>query len=207
MASDTPLKIGLTGGIGSGKSTVCALFADYSIPIIDADIIARQLVEPGAPALDEIVRQFGAEILNNGALNRKKLGKIIFSDADKKARLEAILHPAIQQQLIQQAGSQQSPYCILAIPLLLETGMKDLVDRILVIDCPLELQFERVKRRDGLSDEQIKRIIASQISREERLSQADDVIDNSKSAIELAEQVKNLHNLYLSLIHSRHSPV
>ncbi len=201
MVFETPLKIGLTGGIGSGKTTVCKLFADYSIPIIDADIIARQLVEPGQPALAEIVRQFGAEVLNNDSLDRKKLGEIIFADKEKKKQLESILHPAIYQRLRQLADSQQSPYCILAIPLLLETGMDNLVDRILVIDCPLELQYDRVRQRDGLSDEQIKRIIASQISRQERLAQADDIIDNSKSSIELAEQVKNLHNLYLSLVH------
>ncbi len=201
LACDTPLKIGLTGGIGSGKTTVCQLFADYSIPIIDADIIARQLVEPGQPALDKIIKQFGPEILSDDALDRKKLGRIIFADPDKKKQLESILHPAIHQQLKQQAALQQSPYCILAIPLLLETSMENLVDRILVIDCPVELQRERVKQRDGLDDEQIDRIISSQISREERLHHADDIIDNSKSSIELAEQVKNLHNLYLSLVH------
>ncbi len=201
MVSDTPLKIGLTGGIGSGKTTVCKLFADVAIPIIDADIIARQLVEPGQPALEEIIRQFGSDVLSNGVLDRKKLGKIIFADKEKKDRLESILHPAIHQRLKQQASSQQSPYCILAIPLLFETGMENLVDRILVIDCPVELQHERVKQRDNLDEEQIARIIASQISREDRLNLADDIIDNSKSAIELAEQVKNLHNLYLSLVH------
>jgi dephospho-CoA kinase len=201
LVSETPLKIGLTGGIGSGKTTVCQLFADYSIPIIDADIIARQLVEPGQPALDEIIRQFGHDILSNDSLDRKKLGKIIFADKEKKKQLESILHPAIYQRLKQQASTLQSPYCILAIPLLLETGMEDLVDRILVIDCPVALQYQRVKQRDALSDQQIDQIIASQISRDERQKQADDIIDNSKSPIELAEQVKNLHNLYLSLVH------
>ncbi len=203
QASDPPLKIGLTGGIGSGKSTVCQLFSAFSIPIIDADIIAREVVAPGQAALAQIQQAFGDILLADGNLDRKKLGQIIFADPAKKQCLENILHPLIYQRLKTEAAAQPEPYVILAIPLLFETGMTDLVDRILVIDCPETLQFQRVKQRDQLDDAQIQRIIASQSSREERLRRADDIIDNSKSTAELAEQVKNLHNLYLSLIQSR----
>ncbi len=200
QAFDPPLKIGLTGGIGSGKSTVCKLFSAFSIPIIDADIIAREVVAPGQAALTQIQQNFGNILLADGTLDRKKLGQIIFSDPAKKQCLENILHPLIYQRLKTEAAAQFSPYVILAIPLLFETDMTDLVDRILVIDCPETLQLQRVKQRDQLDDDQIQRIIASQSSREERLGRADDIIDNSKSTAELAEQVKNLHNLYLSLI-------
>ncbi|WP_198246536.1 dephospho-CoA kinase [methane-oxidizing endosymbiont of Gigantopelta aegis] len=200
QAFNPPLKIGLTGGIGSGKSTVCKLFSAFSIPIIDADIIAREIVAPGQAALAQIQLTFGNILLADGTLDRKKLGQIIFADPAKKQCLENILHPLIYQRLKTQAAAQLSPYVILAIPLLFETDMTDLVDRILVIDCPETLQLQRVKQRDQLDDDQIQRIIASQSSREERLGRADDIIDNSKSTAELAEQVKNLHNLYLSLI-------
>jgi len=200
QASNPPLKIGLTGGIGSGKSTVCKLFAAFSIPVIDADIIARQVVAPGQAGLAQIQQNFDDILLPDGTLDRKKLGQIIFADPAKKQCLENILHPLIYQRLKTEAATQPGPYVILAIPLLFETNMTDLVDRILVIDCPEDLQFQRVKQRDRLEDEQIQRIIASQSSRQERLRRADDIIDNSKSTAELAEQVKNLHNLYLSLI-------
>jgi len=200
QASNPPLKIGLTGGIGSGKSTVCQLFSALSIPIIDADIIAREVVAPRQAALARIQQNFGDILLADGTLDRKKLGQIIFADPAKKQWLENLLHPLIYQRLKTEAATQLSPYVILAIPLLFETDMTDLVDRILVIDCPETLQLQRVKQRDQLDDDQIQRIIASQSSREERLRQADDIIDNSKSTAELAEQVKNLHNLYLSLI-------
>ena len=195
------LKIGLTGGIGSGKSTVAELFGTlYNIPVIDADIIAHQLVEPGQPALSLIQRTFGKAIINEeGALNRNKLRDTIFSDANKKEQLEAILHPLIYEKMQSQFNKQTSPYSILCIPLLMETGMTSFVDRILVIDCSVEAQINRVKQRDQLSTDRILSIINNQVSRKYRLSLADDVVDNSNSNTQLAEQVKKLHNLYINL--------
>ena len=193
------LKIGLTGGIGCGKSTIAQLFnSHYNIPVIDADIIARQLVEPEQPALTLIQQTFGKAILNNdGSLNRDKLRDCIFSSAVKKKQLEDILHPLIYSQMQSEFEKQTSAYSILCIPLLMETHMTTFVDRILIIDCPVEIQIERVIRRDQLSTHQISSIIDSQVSREYRLSHADDIIDNSNSSSQLAEQVKKLHNQYL----------
>ena len=194
------LKVGLTGGIGSGKSTVSGLFADFRIPIIDADLIARQLVEPGQPALARIRSVFGQRVINpDGSLNRSALRTIVFTDDKLKKKLESILHPLICKRIQAEAGKLNAPYCILSIPLLFETGMTHLVDRILVVDCPIETQFARVKHRDRLDDETIRAIIASQVSREFRLTRADDLIDNSQANSQLAQQVKKLHNLYLSL--------
>lgn len=192
------LKIGLTGGIGSGKSTVTALFSAYNIPVIDADIIAHQLVEPGQPALDLLQQVFGKTIINpDHSLNRNQLREIIFSDSAKKAQLEAILHPLIFQKMQSECDKQTAPYCILSIPLLIETKRTSFVDRILIIDCPVEIQVERVKLRDQLSTKRILSIISSQVPRNIRLSYADDIIDNSNSSTQLAEQVKKLHNQYL----------
>lgn len=194
------LKIGLTGGIGSGKSTVTQIFSELKAPIIDADIIAYELVGPGKPALKAIIDHFGQQILTNqNALNRKKLKEIIFSNPEQKKQLEQILHPLVFAEMESQIKQLSGPYCILSIPLLLETQMEDFVDRILVIDCPVEFQLERVKNRDQLSEDRIKAIIASQATKEQRLQAAEDVIDNSTDAQALAEQVKKLHNLYLSL--------
>jgi dephospho-CoA kinase len=194
------LKIGLTGGIGSGKSTITALFSHYHIPIIDADIIAHQLVEPKQPALEQIKKAFGCSIVDkDGALNRDELRETIFSDTEKKARLEAILHPLIFQKMQSDFDKQTSPYSILCIPLLIETEMTSFVDRILVVDCPVETQIARVKLRDQLSNERILSIISSQAPHKTRLAYADDTIDNSNSPTQLAEQVKKLHNKYLLL--------
>lgn len=198
------LKVGLTGGIGSGKSTVAALFQALNVPVIDADQIARQLVEPGQPALAQIRAQWGDTICHaDGSLNRGKLRETIFSDSEQKARLEAILHPLIFQTIEQRVAVLSGVYCLIDIPLLLETGQQAQVDRILVVDCPLETQIERVMQRNSLSYQQVAAIIANQANREYRLSCADDVIDNAKTPPCLAEQVKNLHNLYLFLGNSR----
>ena len=193
------LKIGLTGGIGSGKSTVSKLFQDLAVPVIDADMIAHQLVESGQPALLLLEQTFPNIINKNGSLNREKLRDIVFSDASEKQQLENIMHPLVYARIDSEIQKLNSHYCILAIPLLLETDMTSLVDRVLVIDCTVETQLERVRKRDGLSKQRISSIIASQISREKRLLHADDIIENSKSASQLAEQVKKLHNLYISI--------
>jgi dephospho-CoA kinase len=195
------LKIGLTGGIGSGKSTVANLFHSlYHIPLIDADVISHQLVQPNQPALLLIHKKFGASIINpDGTLNRNHLRDIIFSDPDKKKQLEAIIHPLVYQEMQSIFDNTTAPYSLLSIPLLMETQHYAFVDRILVVDCSVETQIERVKQRDQLSDERILSIIASQVSRQHRLDHADDIISNTKSSNQLAEHVKKLHNQYLNL--------
>ncbi len=191
------LKIGLTGGIGSGKSTVCRLFSELGAPIIDADIIARQLVEPNSPALKKLVRQFGKKILNpDESLNRAFLRDLVFSDKTKKAQLDQLMHPLIYDEIEKQVKGLDSAYCIIAIPLLLETQQMQRVDRIAVVDCNADTQLLRVVSRDHLKPEQVLSIIASQMPRQQRLSFANDVIDNSGSSAQLAEQVKRLHNSY-----------
>ena len=192
------LKIGLTGGIGSGKSTVCRLFSELGAPIIDADIIARQLVEPNSPALKKLVSQFGRNILNpDQSLNRAYLRDLVFSDKSKKAQLDQLMHPLIYDEIEKQVQELlDSRYCIIAIPLLLETQQMQRVDRIAVVDCNADTQLLRVVSRDQLKPEQVLSIIASQMPRQQRLTFADDVIDNSCSPAQLAEQVKRLHNSY-----------
>ncbi|MGR8929123.1 MAG: dephospho-CoA kinase [Gammaproteobacteria bacterium] len=192
------LRVGLTGGIGSGKSTVCRLFADLGIPIVDADIIARQLVEPGQPALANLVATFGNAILKqDGSLDRAELRRRIFNDTAMKQRLDELMHPLVYTKIESVVTCLHSPYCIIAVPLLVETDKTHTVDRILVVDCPVERQIERVLKRDKVSREQVEAIIAAQADRLQRLSIADDVIDNSNDPAHLAEQVKNLHNLYI----------
>jgi dephospho-CoA kinase len=194
------LKIGLTGGIGSGKSSVCALFQELGVNIIDADNIAKALVAPGLPALTQIIDQFGKEFLQaDGTLDRAKLRKLIFSDKEKKQQLENILHPLVYKQIDIEIQHSTSPYCIIAVPLLLETQKSQLFDRILVVDCSIEEQLQRVESRDKLNRTQILSIIGSQIPREQRLKRADDIIDNSANITQLAEQIKRLHNSYLLL--------
>ena len=194
------LKVGLTGGIGCGKSTVARIFAGLHVPVLDADEIAHRLVEKEQPALTQIQQTFGSAILNpDGSLNRKNLRELVFSDMKQKQKLESILHPLIYKTLQAELEQLIAPYCIISIPLLFETDMTHFVDRILVIDCPVETQIERVKVRDSLSIERIQSIIDSQVSRAFRKAQADDLIDNSDTDYRLAEQVKKLHNLYLSI--------
>ncbi|WP_340121544.1 dephospho-CoA kinase [Methylobacter svalbardensis] len=194
------LKIGLTGGIGCGKSTVARIFSELNVPVLDADEIAHRLVEKGQPALARIRQEFGPAILNpDGSLNRQNLRELVFSDHEQKQKLESILHPLIYKTLQAELEQLIAPYCIISIPLLFETGMTHLVDRILVIDCPVETQIERVKIRDNLTVARIQSIIDNQVSRAFRKAKADDLIDNSNTDYRLAEQVKKLHNLYLSL--------
>ncbi|MDD2740128.1 MAG: dephospho-CoA kinase [Methylomonas lenta] len=194
------LRVGLTGGIGSGKSTVCDLFAELGVPIVDADVIARQLVAPGQPALTKLAEVFGLSIIEqDGSLNRALLRQLAFSDLLNKQKLDAIMHPLIYDEIETQIVDLQTAYCIMAIPLLLETQKKHVVDRVLVVDCPLFIQLKRLIARDKVSTEQAEAIIALQAARETRLAAADDVIDNSASQTALAEQVKSLHNSYLLL--------
>lgn len=195
------LRIGLTGGIGSGKSTVAAILARHGVPIIDTDVIARELVEPGHPALREIVDYFGSGILDSsGRLNRGKLGELVFSDSAARHALESILHPKIRTVVAERLAKLDAPYCIVVIPLLLETGtLKSMVDRILVVDCPEEQQINRVASRDNLSETRIRSVMQAQLTRDERLRQADDVIVNDRDIAALETEVAMLHERYVAL--------
>ena len=199
------LKIGLTGGIGSGKTTVSELFADLNkdkndVAIIDTDIIAREIVKPGQPAYFKIVELFGKKILDdNAAINRKALRDIIFNDLHLKKKLEAITHPEIQQQVNQKVARLDTKYCIIVIPLLFETRSNYELDRILVIDCDKKSQLQRTTQRDGITIQDAERIIQTQKSSDYRLQHADDVITNNGSLEQLKKQVKHLHTFYLEL--------
>jgi dephospho-CoA kinase len=194
------LKIALTGGIGCGKSTVTALFKQLTVPVIDADEIAHQVVTIGQPALILIQRAFGSNSLNaDGSLNRNYIRELVFTHPEQKQKLEAIIHPLVYQTIREHIALLTAPYCIISIPLLFETNKADFVDRVLVIDCPTEIQIERVQKRDNLSRERVQSIIDSQASRTFRIAHAHDVIDNTQNNTELAQQVEKLHNLYISL--------
>ncbi|MDO3382817.1 dephospho-CoA kinase [Gilvimarinus algae] len=195
-----PFVVGLTGGIGSGKSAAAAFFAHQGVTVADADLAARAVVEPGQPSLTAISERYGKVVLQgDGTLNRRALREIIFSDPTEKAWLESQLHPAIRTQLIQELHAASSDYCLLVSPLLLETDQHTLTNRILVVDCPEEDQIYRAMLRDTASREQIQTIIASQINRQERLARADDILHNHGSLEELQAQVQTLHATYTSL--------
>lgn len=196
----TPLVVGLTGGIGSGKSTIARLFSTYGVPVIDADIIARELVSPGSPALHEIRDSFGEEyIRTDGQLDRSRLRQLVFSDTTARKRLEKILHPRVREEITNRIREISNPYCLVVIPLLLEAGQQDMVERILVVDIPVELQYERVKTRDSMTTSEISAVIASQISREERNAAADDLLVNDGPLEALEHQVAALHSKYQAL--------
>ena len=198
--SHRPLVIGLTGGIGSGKSTVAGIFKQFGIPVIDADVIAHAMVAPGQPAFQEIIEVFGPGSLDaSGAIDRNRLRKLVFSDPAQRQRLEAILHPKIRREIISLTRNVQTPYCIVVIPLLLETDQRDLVDRILVVDTELDNQIARVTMRNGLPRHEINAIIAAQAKRDSRLAAADEVINNDGSLDELAIQVRAQHKKYLKI--------
>src|SRR5688572_21515528 len=195
-----PLIIGLTGGIGSGKSEASKRFAERGILVVDADVVAHEVVEPGKPALTQIAVHFGPAILDTGGnLNRAKLREIIFSDPTEKQWLESLLHPIINAKIRRQLAEATSVYTILASPLLLETQQFKLVDRILVIDTSEQHQVERASKRDRKNEAQIKTIMQTQLSRQERCARATDIIQNHGSVGELEDQVEKLHQLYLEL--------
>jgi len=196
----SPFVVALTGGIASGKTAVSDRFAALGVPVIDTDVIAHQVVEPGQPALQEIARQFGSDILlPDGNLNRRLMRQLIFSDAAAKKQLEGILHPAIRLRVQQQIAAVTAPYCLVVIPLFTETGSYDWVDRVLVVDVDEETQVQRVMRRDGVSREQALAALAAQASRASRLALADDVILNDGSIEELQTEVDRLHAEYTRL--------
>lgn len=192
--------VGLTGGIGCGKSTVTAMFAELGVQYVDADIVAREVVMPGSVCLNAIQCYFGDSILqSNGELNRAALRQRIFSNSADKRWLEQLLHPAIRQQLLQQLAALTSPYALLVAPLLLENKLQQYVQRVLVIDLPESLQLSRAAARDNAGETQIKAIMAAQISRDERLKLADDIISNDNSIADLTPQIGALHQRYLQL--------
>lgn len=196
------LVIGLTGGIGSGKSAAATLFEQLDVTIVDADITSRQVVEPGTYALEQLVEHYGDEILTSevpSSLDRQKLRDIIFSNPDERQWLNNLLHPLIRDYMDAEVAKAQSPYVIKVIPLLVESKLQQQVDRILVIDVPEETQIQRVTSRDKVSFIDAKKILQSQASREQRLKASDDVITNNTSIDDLEIAVKKMHNIYLQL--------
>jgi dephospho-CoA kinase len=195
-----PFRVALTGGIASGKSTVADLFAQLGVPVIDTDVIARQVVEPGQPALRAVVDAFGSGVLNDlGQLDRRRMRERIFSDPGARQSLETILHPAIRREMERQSIEAGGPYQLLVIPLLTEGGRRDHVDRVLLVDVPEETQVERLTRRDGVTAEQAQASLKAQARRTERLAMADDVIPNTGRIEDLESRVRELHAKYLAL--------
>ena len=196
-----PYVVAVTGGIGSGKTYVCDMFCKlFDITVVDADLIAREIVEPGKPCLREIVREFGIGVINNdNTLNRKALKLIVFSDESKRKTLEKITHPKIREEISNQIKSIEMPYCLISIPLVAESKSHEKFDRILVVDCSEEEQLERVMSRDLLKKETVLSIIKAQASREERLEIADDTINNSSQQTSLTVEIQRLHRLYSQL--------
>ncbi|MFM5034018.1 dephospho-CoA kinase [Aeromonas media] len=192
--------VAITGGIGSGKTTVANQFAALGIEVVDADLIAREVVAPGTPALAAITSHFGPEMLTEqGLLDRRVLRERIFSDPAAKSWLNALLHPIIRSEMLRQCAAVSSPYCLLVVPLLVENRLTELADRVLVIDVDEATQIERTCRRDGVSREQAQAILASQANRSERLAMADDVLDNQSGTTEtIRERILALHETYLA---------
>ena len=199
--SDAPFSIGLTGGIGSGKTTVANMFAERGASIVDTDIIAHSLTAPGGPAMPAIVAEFGPEFADaTGALDRARMRQLVFADAGAKARLEAILHPRIRDGALAAGAAATGSYVIYAVPLLVESGTwRSRVQRVLVIDCREEVQISRVMARNNLPESQVLAIMAAQASRAQRLAAADDVIDNNDGIAALTPQIDRLHALYMKI--------
>ncbi|MEZ9593913.1 dephospho-CoA kinase [Shewanella sp. 10N.261.52.F9] len=192
--------IGLTGGIGSGKTTVANIFAEQGVTLVDADIVARDVVATGSDGLKEIVTHFGEQILSaDGGLDRAKLREVIFNNDSERLWLNSLLHPMIRESMLQQCKEAQSDYVIMVVPLLFENGLDRLVDRTLLVDISPELQQKRTVDRDLVTAQHVKNIIGSQASRAEKLSKADDVIDNQGEISALKCKVEALHNFYLKL--------
>ena len=200
------LRIGLTGGIGSGKSTVANLFKALGVPVIDADVIAHRLTQPGEPATQQILAAFGPEIADDEGIDRKRLAQRIFSNPPERQRLEAILHPLVRTAMQQEVRQVQAPYCLLIIPLLIEAGQRDLVDRVLVVEADDSIRIRRVQARDGRSEAEIRAIQANQASRAACRAAADDIIQNDGDLEELSKQVTALHAGYLRMAQTETPP-
>ncbi|MCE8018896.1 dephospho-CoA kinase [Halomonas sp. MCCC 1A11036] len=198
--------VGVTGGIASGKSTVARAFAALGVPWVDADDVAREVVEPGEPALAEIAERFGVRILQaDGSLNRRALREIVFAEPSERLWLESVTHPRIRERIIahlERLQNEGAPYVLLVSPLLFESGQSEMVDRCLVIDVPESVQIARTASRDDVDERQARAIVAAQMPRSERLARADDVIDNSGSEQDLAAQVAELDRRYRKMMTS-----
>ncbi|WP_421232444.1 dephospho-CoA kinase [Aeromonas jandaei] len=192
--------VAITGGIGSGKTTIANQFAELGIDVVDADVIAREVVESGTPALAAIADHFGPDVITpDGQLDRRRLREQVFSDPSAKAWLNALLHPLIRSEMQRQCAEARSPYCMLVVPLLVENKLTGLANRVLVVDVDEATQIERTCRRDGVTAEQAKAIIAAQVSRSERLTAADDVIENANgSEMAIKARILTLHETYLA---------
>jgi dephospho-CoA kinase len=194
------LRIGLTGGIASGKSTVAELFAGLGARIIDTDVIAREVVQPGMPALLQIRHEFGDRVFDDkGGLDRAAMRHLVFNDNDARERLESILHPIIQAETLRQAKTAGGDYQVIVVPLLVKSPLVHFLDRVLTVDCDEETQIRRLMARDAESEGQARRMLAAQSSRRERLAIADDVVRNDGDLSATLEQVQNLHRKYLDL--------
>jgi dephospho-CoA kinase len=196
-------RIGLTGGIASGKTTVANLFAALGVPIVDTDVLSREVVAPGTALLREITAHFGMKLSDDGGLNRQELRARIFADPAERKWLEALLHPAIRALTDERCDAAAGPYVIVAIPLLVETGGEARFDRVLVVDCEPDTQLARLTARDGISREEAARMLAAQASREARLAAADDVIHNDGDIARLRDQVEKLHGQYVTAARAR----
>ncbi|MBU2098320.1 MAG: dephospho-CoA kinase [Gammaproteobacteria bacterium] len=199
MTNTRSAVVGITGGIGSGKTAATNRFASHGIDVIDADLISREVVQPGQPALAKIAGKFGAEriLLEDGSLNRRALRNIIFADQTQKRWLENLLHPLIRDEIMHRLQHSKPPYCLLVSPLLLETDQHKLCDRILLIDAPEDLQVSRTRQRDQTSEDAVKAIMSSQLSREKRQRAADDIIVNDADLTTLYAAVDQQHEKYL----------
>lgn len=196
----TMLRVGLTGGIGSGKSTIASLFAIRGVPIVDTDEISRSLTEPGQEAFNEIVRIFGDTILDKDRrIDRDKLRERVFENPEDRQNLENILHPRIRIKVQEKLAALETPYVIVVVPLLVESGFIDLVDRVLVVDTFEKVQIERTAARTGLSEQEIRKIMAAQASRAQRLQIANDVIENNVDRKRLESEVERMHQWYQTL--------
>jgi dephospho-CoA kinase len=197
--------VGISGGVGSGKTTVTDLFAKYAIKVIDADVIAREIVEPGTPALKAIIDKFGQSVLDSsggsssGTLDRAKLRTLVFNNSEVKNWLNQLLHPAIREQMLLQTKQAESAYCLLSVPLLVENKLYQHVDRVVIVDVHEQTQLQRTLLRDKTNEQQIRAIMRAQATRQQRLAVADDVIDNNGKADDLTEKITQLHKHYLQL--------
>lgn len=194
------LIIGITGGIGSGKSAASDYLAEQGITVVDADRVSRQVVEPGQPALDKIRAHFGDRVIQaDGTLDRRALRELVFDDPEQRRVLENITHPAIVEEMRRQLTGSDSPYTVLVSPLLLETDQYRMVDRVLLVDVPESVQLERTARRDEVPGDQVRRIMAAQMDREDRRRRADDIVSNDGTLADLHRQLDELHKQYLEM--------
>lgn len=194
------LRIGLTGGIGAGKTEAANLFSELGVPVIDADRIARELVQPGTEAYEEVVATFGRDIVSaDGSLDRKRLRDLVFHDPKQRKRLEAILHPRVRAAIVREVQALSSAYCVIVVPLLVESGMQDLVHRVLVVNAPRDTRARRVMSRDTIGADQAQSIMDAQANDALRLGEADDVLDNAGNLAELRQSILALHRRYEQL--------